>query len=148
MPFSRLHFARRGRFYRATAGVMIYLMGDNNPRLNVNSGSTLNIKVPQAGPYAGIAIFQDRKSKADHSILNSNSKSSIEGTVYLPSSRLRLNSGGKLWSASPWTKLVVNELELNSSSDIHLNANYGASSVPLPGGFAALQSASLARLIE
>lgn len=113
-------------------GVMLYLTGSNNARFNFNSGSHVQLKAPRTGTYAGIAIFQQRNSSADFSILNSDSTSSIEGVIYLPSTPLHLNSYGELSPNTPWTMVISSKLEVNSWSVLRLNADYDDSDVPVP----------------
>ncbi len=118
----------------ATAkGVMFYLTGTtNNPRFNINSNSHIEFSAPTSGTYAGIVFFQARDAVADFSILNSDSSSIVEGTIYLPNSPLHLNSNGNISESSPWTAIIVKTLELNSNSILHINADYASSSVPVP----------------
>jgi Putative Flp pilus-assembly TadE/G-like len=115
-------------------GVMFYLTGTNNPRFNFNSDSHVDFSAPTSGTYAGIAFFQQRGATADFSILNSDSTSSLEGVVYLPSTPVHLNSFGSLSASTPWTIIIADKLEVNSGSTLRVNANYAASTVPVPAG--------------
>lgn len=114
--------------------MMMYLEGSNNARFNINSDSHIAFSGRTSGPYAGLVFFQERGSRADHSILNSDSSSIIEGVIYLPSTSLHLNSKGVISKASPWTGIIVDKLELNSDSIMTINTDYAASSVPPPAG--------------
>ena len=80
--------------------VMIYLQ-DNRSRINFNGGSSIDLRAPATGGYAGIAVFQDRSAATDYHILNSNSSSRIEGVVYLPNNDLHLNSGSSFGKFLP-----------------------------------------------
>ena len=120
---------------RATGhDMMMYFEGSNNPRFNINSDSHIEFRGRKSGPYAGLVFFQERGSRADYSILNSDSSSIIEGIIYLPSTPLHLNSKGRISSASPWTAIIVDKLELNSDSIMNINTDYASSSVPVPAG--------------
>lgn len=114
--------------------MMMYLEGSNNARFNINSDSHIEFRGRTSGPYAGMVFFQERGSRADYSILNSDSSSIIEGVIYLPSTSLHLNSKGAISSASPWTGIIVDKLELNSDSVMNINTDYASSSVPPPAG--------------
>ncbi|MEM1197935.1 MAG: pilus assembly protein TadG-related protein [Pseudomonadota bacterium] len=135
-----IYIMRDGEFIvnsgsRATGhDMMMYLEGSNNARFNINSDSHIEFRGRTSGPYAGLVFFQERGSRADYSILNSDSSSIIEGVIYLPSTPLHLNSKGRISSASPWTAVIVNELELNSDSVMNINTDYASSSVPVPAG--------------
>ena len=116
-------------------GVMFYFTGNNNSRFNINSGSHIDFKALSTGTYAGMVFFQQRNiSGADFSILNSDSTSKVEGVIYLPSTSLKLNSNGNLSAATPWTSVIADKIEVNSISTLRLNANYAASTVPVPAG--------------
>ncbi len=114
--------------------MMMYLEGSNNARFNINSGSHIEFRGRTSGKYAGLVFFQERGSRADYSILNSDSSSIIEGVIYLPSTPLHLNSKGVISNASPWTGIIVDKLELNSDSVMNINTDYASSSVPVPAG--------------
>lgn len=114
--------------------MMMYFEGGNNTRFNINSDSHIEFRGRTSGPYAGLVFFQERGSRADYSILNSDSSSIIEGVIYLPSTPLHLNSRGRISSASPWTAIIVDRLELNSDSIMNINTDYASSSVPVPAG--------------
>jgi hypothetical protein len=118
-------------------GVFFYLTGNINPRFNINSDSHIDFSAPVSGAYAGIIFFQSRTAVADFSILNSDSSSKLEGTIYLPKSGLHLNSVGSISDATPWTAIVVDTLEINSHSILHVNTDYSGSSVPVPAGLGA-----------
>ena len=132
-------------------GVMFYLTGINNARFSINSNSEINISAPTTGTYAGIAIFQERNSTADYSVLNSNSNSQVEGVIYLPDTALHLNSNGSLNGSlsetTPWTIVVADKVEVNSNSTLNVNANYESSLVPLPAGLTG-GSGRMVRLTE
>jgi hypothetical protein len=130
----------------ANSGVMFYHTGSNNARLNVNSGSHVEIKAPSSGPQAGIAVFQEHDSTADHSILNSDSSSRIEGVIYFPNTPLHLNSAGKLAKSAPWTIVIVKELLLNSHSVMHVKADFESSTVPRPEALGGATSSAVVRL--
>jgi Flp pilus assembly protein TadG len=111
--------------------VMIFLTADK-ARLNLNSGSSLDLSAPRTGVYAGIAVYQDRAANTAPHILNSESSSRIEGVVYVPSNDLHINSSSRLGDTSPWWAVIARKFETNSSSHIHFNVDYAVSAVPVP----------------
>ena len=60
------------------------------------SGGALNLVAPQTGTYAGMAIFQDRRAldSAGNNIINGNSGSIVQGTLYFPSQQFTYNGDG------------------------------------------------------
>jgi hypothetical protein len=79
------------------------VMTNSNPssdaigNFKVNSTATINMSAPTTGTYAGIAIFQDRRAKdsaSANNIINGNSSSVINGTIYFPSQELTYNGTG------------------------------------------------------
>lgn len=63
----------------------------------VNSTATINMSAPTTGTYAGTAIFQDRRAKdtsSANNIINGNSSSVINGTIYFPNQELTYNGTG------------------------------------------------------
>ena len=63
----------------------------------VNASATVNMSAPTTGTYAGIAIFQDRRAKDSNSannLINGNSSSVINGTIYFPNQELIYNGTG------------------------------------------------------
>ncbi len=128
--------------------VMVYLMGNNNPRFNINSDSHIELRAPRTGTYAGIVFFQQRNGTADFSILNSDSTSFVEGVIYPPNTPLHLNSYGRLSPNTPWTMVITSKLSVNSFSVLRMNADYDESNVPLPAAVQAASTGGLVRLIK
>ena len=86
------------------------------------------------GPYpnwkipVGILFFQDREvPDGTVHVLNSNSGSVIEGTVYLPNGNVLINSNATLGETSPYSSLIARTFKINSNSDLVLNSDYEAS---------------------
>ncbi len=84
---------------------------------------------------AGIVIYQDR-NVADGTVhlINSDSASYLEGTVYLPNGKVMINSGGTLGGDAAYSIFIAKEFEINSDSTLVMNSDFGGSGVPLPSG--------------
>lgn len=131
----------------AGTNVLLYFTGGNS-FLNVNSESDLIVSGRQAytvdhdadaataevpGDFIGMTIFQENvNAGGPPNIINSNGDTKIEGVVYMPERRLIFNSNSDSSVSAPWTRYIVDSLELNSNTDLTVNANFGASSVPVP----------------
>lgn len=63
--------------------------------ISSNASATNNITAPQTGPFAGIAIYQDRRAVDCNSCnkVNGGSNSTITGAMYFPSQPLWYNGG-------------------------------------------------------
>jgi Flp pilus assembly protein TadG len=127
------------------AGVTIVLTrtpgGSNFASLNVDAGSSLQIKAPSTGSTAGIAIFGDRSSPAGQeadlggSIAGDGGATVIiGGAVYLPTQQLYYGSIGS--NTSTCTALVAYDIRMNPSSVLRTTCT--PSQLPTTGPFAKL----------
>jgi Flp pilus assembly protein TadG len=78
--------------------VMTNSSSTSNPSIGTissNASATNNITAPQTGPFAGIAIYQDRRASDCNSCnkVNGGSNSTITGALYFPSQPLWYNGG-------------------------------------------------------
>lgn len=136
---------------KATGSDMMLFFQGQNAYLDVSSGSTFQLSGRQSGTYAGIVIFQSRDPitrDAPPFIINSQSGSMIEGTVYMLNGTVEVNSQSASNSAS-YTAFVVRTMEINSLSSLLINTDY-AGPVPLPEGLKGMGSGSekMARIIR
>ncbi len=123
-------------------GVFFYLRGSDG-YLNFNSGSVVDVSAPTAGqPYEGMLFFQDRNAPPGtvHRF-NSDSTTSLEGTVYLPAGEVLINSGSTIGGNASYTSFIARTFNINSDSTLQLNSDYAASPVPVPPGLTANQAA-------
>ncbi len=67
-------------------------------------------------------------------LINSDSASSLEGTVYLPNGEVKINSGSTLGGPASYSIFIAKQYEINSGSSLVLNSDYEDSDVPLPAG--------------
>jgi hypothetical protein len=94
--------------------------------LTMNGSSSANFVAPTTGTYAGILIFQDL-SDASTVIVNGDSTSVWQGTLYAPAAELLLNGGSNL---AAYTSIVVSTLTVNGTDTFTLGNDYSS----LPGG--------------
>ena len=59
---------------------------------------------------------------------------SLLGVIYIPSARLVVRGTADVARESAWTVIVAKGLRLDGSPSLFINANYGASDVPVPSG--------------
>ena len=97
--------------------------------------STVSLSAPKTGAMAGLLFFGDptavlgRKFK----IMSDNARRLL-GTIYLPSGVLQVDANKPVADQSAYTVIVARGVELDSGPNLVMNANYGASDVPVPLG--------------
>jgi hypothetical protein len=91
----------------------------------LQSSSSVDLRAPTTGPLAGIVIFGDRKATSGlPNVLEGGTNSRLEGAIYLPSQTLRLDSSAT--AAATYSPVVVNRLQMESSTVARINANYSS----------------------
>ena len=115
------------------SGTDVVLVFDKNATLNLGGSSQASISGRQSGPLAGFAIIADRQY-ANTFTLQSDSITSLTGTVYVPTATLDVSGTSRSGTAnSPWTVIAAQALQVDKAQLV-INANYAASSVPVPTG--------------
>ncbi|MFH6781558.1 MULTISPECIES: pilus assembly protein TadG-related protein [Methylobacterium] len=100
----------------------------------ITEQAVLQLEGRKTGPYAGFVLITDRSVVGDVEIATSNARKLL-GTVYLPNASLTVNgTDNKIADQSPWTVVVARKIRTQGSANLVINANYGASSVPVPAG--------------
>lgn len=120
------------RLYGENVG--FYLTGDTST-FRFGFESMIHLTAPKTGLMAGLLFFEDRAAPLDrvHTILSANARTLL-GTIYLPRGQLRVAALRPVADASAYTAIVVNKLQLNGSPTLTLNADYGATDIPVPAG--------------
>jgi Flp pilus assembly protein TadG len=85
-----------------------------------NAQATNNITAPTTGTFAGIAIYQDRRSTGNTDKVNGGSSSVIQGAIYFPKDTLQINGTGTAVSlCAMW---VANNIVFTGNSSIAVSA--------------------------
>ncbi|MDF3062393.1 MAG: Flp pilus assembly protein TadG [Microvirga sp.] len=113
--------------------VGFYLRGDKST-FDFAFDSTVSLSAPKTGPMAGMLFFDDRTTKIDKHRIYSDNARKLLGTIYLSNSTLYIDAKKPVADQSAYTIIVARQLELYSGPNLVLNANYGASDVPVPKG--------------
>jgi Flp pilus assembly protein TadG len=91
-----------------------------------NAQASNNITAPTTGPYAGIAIYQDRRATANTNTINGGSGNVIRGAVYFPKSTLQINGTGTVDSSGNALSLcamwVAKDVALIGNSSIAISS--------------------------
>lgn len=82
---------------------------------------------------AGILFFGDRNLAAglEHSFKGS-SEVHYEGTIYFPTTDVLFSGNGASATSSPYSFFIARRFEFTGNGEISINANYDASTVPIP----------------
>ncbi|BCM82878.1 TadE/TadG family type IV pilus assembly protein [Methylobacterium indicum] len=138
-------------------GVALYFTGNKGGML-FDKDTTVSLTAPTGGLMAGLLIAESRtvvnpvpvpidtyvtpppppppggaKPMREYRILSDNARTML-GTIYLPAGRLIVDSSRPVADQSAYTVIVARQINLYEGPNLHLNANYGATSVPVPEG--------------
>jgi Flp pilus assembly protein TadG len=114
-------------------GVTIFFTGTDG-RLMLDGTSTVSLSAPETGPTAGLIMVQDRAMALTDFEISSKKASVLLGTIYLPNGRLLVKAKNKVAETSAFTVVVARFVEVGSKTQMFLNSNYAATSVPVPDG--------------
>jgi hypothetical protein len=85
-----------------------------------NAQASNNITAPTTGPYAGIAVYQDRRAATNTNKINGGSGNVIQGAVYFPKNVLQINGTGNAVSlCAMW---VAKDIVLIGNSTITISS--------------------------
>lgn len=88
----------------------------------------LGIDIPLTPPALGLT-----KPLRIYRIISDNARTML-GTIYLPAGRLVIDATKPVADQSAYTVIVAQQINLYEGPNLVLNANYGATSVPVPKG--------------
>jgi Flp pilus assembly protein TadG len=136
--------------------VGFYFMG-NAAGVLFDANTTISLTAPVSGTLAGILMTEQPGVTApvppppppkgspppppspptiplrEYRIISNNARTML-GTIYLPSGRLIIDGSAAVSDQSAYTVIVTQLLDLYDGPTLYLNANYDATSVPVPKG--------------
>lgn len=132
---------------QAVADHVTFAFSGNKARLNIESGSNVQIKAPSAGPRKGLAFMEmakagkkeknkKKKKKEKKSIANTISSGGnldVLGTVYFPTQALVVEGEGtRMGAKAPSTSFIAHTIDLDgkSGSRVQVNVNHRAANLP------------------
>jgi Flp pilus assembly pilin Flp len=117
----------------ALTGEDVVLLVGKNGELDFSGNGRVDLIGRQSGPYAGlvVAVLPEHDEKIT---INSTRVERLEGAIYVPNAILEIAGKSDVARQSAWTVIVAASLMLTGSPNVFINANYGASDVPVPGG--------------
>ena len=138
-------------------GVGFFFTGDKGGML-FDKDTTISLTAPTSGVMAGLLMAESRtvvspvpipidttltpppppppggaKAMREYRIISDNARTML-GTIYLPAGRLIIDSSRPVADQSAYTVIVARQINLYEGPNLTLNANYGATSVPVPDG--------------
>lgn len=143
--------------------VGLYFAGDKAGLL-FDKKTTISLSAPTTGPMAGILMSEQTSvsNPLDPALgliddvtglpvpptppalgqtkpmriyrIISNSARTMLGTIYLPAGRLVIDADKPVADQSAYTVVVAQQVNLYEGPNLYLNANYDATSVPVPAG--------------
>ncbi|AWN49968.1 hypothetical protein DK419_09970 [Methylobacterium terrae] len=138
-------------------GVGFFFTGDKGGLL-FDKDTTISLTAPTSGVMAGLLMAEQRTVSdpvpvpidiyvtpppppppgpappmRQYRILSDNARTML-GTIYLPAGRLIIDSSRPVADQSAYTVIVARQINLYEGPNLTLNANYGATSVPVPDG--------------
>lgn len=93
--------------------------------ISLAANSTVSLKAPTSGTYAGILIFEDRTAPASSDNYGGGSTAVYEGTIYAKNAAITMSGNS---SIAAYTLIVANTISMTGSTQ--LNDDYAS----LPGG--------------
>jgi hypothetical protein len=110
--------------------VLIYLVGED-AILDIKSHSNLEISAASFGPYAGLAVMQDRDSDFDEtSSLEGGGTLTIVGAIYLPEQTLKTGGGGNIGQDSPYMPIVAKLVKVHGNATLTITYDPDANGFP------------------
>jgi Flp pilus assembly protein TadG len=121
--------------------VGFYMQGKEST-IYLDSKTTIDLSAPVTGEMAGLLFYEDRGvTKSDKHRIYSENAHTLLGTIYLPKGHLYIESNKPISQKAAYTIIVAGQIEMTAGPELFLNANYGASPVPVPAGMGALVGA-------
>jgi Flp pilus assembly protein TadG len=110
---------------RAYGDGVFFYMRDKNALILVNSNSHVEFSAPTSGTYAGIVFYASRKitDYVKHEI-NSDSSSFLNGSIYIPTGQLMINSNGEMGGPGSCMTIIVKDLYVNSYSSLYVDHDF------------------------
>ena len=100
------------------------------------TGGTLSLTAQKTGPYAGIALYQDRRATDDGTMsqnqINGNNGASLTGAVYLGNRSLLYNGGSSTVAAC--VQIVAKRVSFSGNSNIKMTTACPLSGMSAIGG--------------
>lgn len=114
-------------------GQDVVLFFDQASKFEFKAQARVSLDGRKSGAYAGIVMGSMRDNRQDF-VISADHVESLLGVIYVPSARLIVEGTADVARDSAWTVIVAHTLQMKGSPSLYINADYNASSVPVPAG--------------
>lgn len=127
-------FVSRDLAVATGVGVSFYFTGAKS-RFTFDGTTVVDFTAPSTGPMAGLLFYQDPATPPGLIFeIYSKIASNLLGTIYLPNATLSIKAKNKIAEKSAYTVIVAKKLEIGDATQMFINSNYAATTVPVPAG--------------
>ena len=131
-----------------TGNSVTLILAGSNAKIDMNSGSTLQLQAPTGGTYAGYAVIGDRSATTvQTNTIQGGAGGYIRGVWYTPKHKLYITGNGGFNSSSSYFPVIVDNIEIGGNGVFNLGFDYAAYNFPEPVKLYYSQSAK-ARLTD
>jgi hypothetical protein len=96
-------------------------------------GGNVSLNGRKSGSLAGF-VMMDSRNDSGLFKLNSDPISNVTGAIYVPNAALEVDGSKQAGTNSAWTVVAAKAFIGRNAANLVINANYGATDVPVPGG--------------
>lgn len=114
-------------------GEDVVLIFDKASKFEFKNSALIELSGRTTGAFAGIVMAAMRENTQNF-VISSDNVESLLGVVYIPAAKMIVEGRADVARDSAWTVIVAHSLEMKGSPSLYINANYNASSVPVPAG--------------
>lgn len=114
-------------------GDNVALVFDKDSSFQFQDSSRIRLRGRRSGQFAGFVVATTRDNRGTFEI-SSDSARELLGTVYIPGAKFVVTGTRPVADQSAWTVIVAKSIQMRGSPSLVINANYAASSVPVPTG--------------
>ncbi|MEM1088417.1 MAG: hypothetical protein AAGH90_11870 [Pseudomonadota bacterium] len=136
-----------------------FILSGVNASVEISGNGILRLTAPTEGPFAGIALAEDRSTRMGplaqwlasrkglrtrlSSTVTGNGQIHIEGLIYLPNQVIEITGNGWGEKSSPYLQIIAHAIDISQLGALFIDFNPSATSVPI-----VIEPTRTARLIE
>ncbi len=101
--------------------------------IDFTKDTTIRLTAPNHGLMAGLLVYENPQMPGQSHKITSNNARVLTGTIYLPKGELKIDAKRPVADQSAYTAVIAWSIKLKDGPELHLNANYHHSNIPVPG---------------
>jgi Flp pilus assembly protein TadG len=114
-------------------GTDVVLLFNKDSKFEFKDSARVSLDGRKSGAYAGMVMVGMRDNTQDF-VITSDNVDNLLGVIYVPEAVLIVEGKADVARDSAWTVIVAHMVQLKGSPSVIINADYGASPVPVPDG--------------